>query len=920
MFYLPEYSKRFLCNFHLRLATALTFLPVAASAQQTVVASPQAHPPVPPVRATAGYGALPLAFEANRGQTDASVRFMAHGDGYSLFLTNDAVVLALGKAGAETDSIRMRVAGRPENRNGVPMISPATGEAELPGKVNYFIGNDPAKWRTGIPAYAKVRYSSVYPGVDLVYYGNQRKLEYDFVVTPGANPAQIRLEFVGASKIRIVAGGDLILTGALGQAVFHKPVVYQDENGQRKPITGGFTLLAGNTVGFSLGSYDRTRPLIIDPVLAYSTYLGGAGSNGHGDQGNGIAVDTDGSAYVVGTTFSTDFPVTGGAFQATNNATLKAHGPTVFVSKLNSTGTALVFSTYLGGSASDYGYGIALDAKRDIYITGATSSADFPITCAALRSTNDQAASGTTTGFVTKLYSSGGTLGYSTFLGGKGINASNTEVAEAIAVDALGNAYVTGYTSSSYFPATKGAFQTSLAGGRNAFVAKVNPHASALVYATFLGGGGDDYGNAIAIDNAGDAYITGATTSTNFPVTSGAFQTLSKGTNAFVTELNPAGTDEVYSTYLGGSGGDSAQAIALDSNGYAYIAGNTGSSDFPVTSGVVEPAGVFNYAPGSFVTKLNPGGSSLAYSTFLDGQATSAGGLAIDSAGNAYIAGNALPSNVGYYTGFVETPDALPTPSSGGNSVFLVKLDPLASVLNYATLLGGASNDSANAIALDAAGNVYLTGYANSIDFLTTGEAYQSKNNAAAIGSSNAFVSKFALQSAANQTSYPVIPAGTIPVPITLSSPDSDVGCVPGDDPEWYIDIDVALESGFNGPPPTGTLSFSSSEDYFDPSPFGFSGQWGGAASTGVSWWGPSSPAARMKFFGPARIAATRFTRVRVFLAIRRVLNSFVRRVAQRMPSLRSRRTHCKSRIALQRRNGRAAWNSYRVRRQTVGL
>ena len=866
-----KHSARFYSSHRMFFAAAFSLLVTAISAQQPSVASQ----PVASATASANYGALPLAFEANRGQTDASVRFVTHGDGYSLFLTDAAAVLAMGKGSAEPEAIRMKLAGAMAGQSGERIASKAAGEDELSSKVNYFIGNDPAKWQTDLPTYAKVRYSSVYPGVDLVYYGNQRQLEYDFIVAPGASPAPIELEFAGAKQIHISAYGDLILTGAHGQAVFHKPVVYQEKENQRQPVTGSFRLLANNTVGFSLGSYDHARPLIIDPVLVYSTYLGGTGSNGHGDQGNGIDVDASGNAYVVGTTYSADFPVTSGAYQAGNPTADADNGASaVFISKLNATGTALIYSTYLGGSGGDEGYGIALDATNHPYVTGATYSADFPVTCGAIQTANNEAASGAPTGFVTKLNSAGDGLDYSTYLGGSGNHASPAQgdVAQAITVDASGDAYVTGYTYSTDFSTTDGAFQTAFSGSAqvsNVFVAKINPGGTALSYSTFLGGSGSngagDYGNAIAIDGAGDAFVAGSTQSINFPLTKGSYQATNNGSangqpTAFVTELNPAGTGEVYSTYLGGSGGDSVRAIAVDSGGLVYVAGDTGSTDFPLTAGVFEnvnngigpyigfqpyngPNQDEGYYPdlflgsGAFVAKLNQSGSGLVYSTFLQGQATNVTGLAVDGSGNAYIAGSTPTAGAGLFGGFQQTPDALTMPT-GGNSGFLVKLDPLATVLNYATMLGGSKDDSANALALDGQGNVYLTGSVFSADFPTTGGSLQTQNKAEAIAGNNAFISKFALASETNQITYPAVESN-----IGTSMADLDPGCciavscypdpyTPWD--SWSMNVSVALYTNSFGPPPTGWASYNDGTGYsggqqYDP----VDSSWGEGASWG---------------------------------------------------------------------------------------
>jgi hypothetical protein len=551
---------------------------------------------------------------------------------------------------------------------------------------------------------------------------------------------------------------------------------------------------------------------------------------------------------VVGTTYSADFPVTANAFQSQTNG---AAVSTTFVTKLNAAGTAPLYSTYLGGSGGDFGYGIGIDPQGDAYITGATYSRDFPVTCVALLATNPSKTPGAPTSFVTKL-NPDGILTYSTYLGGSGNQASPAEgdVAQAIAVDSSGEAYVTGYTWSSDFPVSDTAFQSRFAGSAtvsNAFVTRLNAAGTGLVYSTYLGGSGSsttgDYGNGIVLDSAGDAFVAGTTSSSNFPVTTGSYQmTLHGSSNAFLTELNPDGSDQVYSTYLGGSGGDSGQAIALDSSGFAYVAGVANSTDFPLTDGVVEGSnvGIGQYfgsdGSGAFVTKLSKDGTTLEYSTYFEGQGTSVTGLAVDGAGNAYLAGSAPTIGAGGYGGFQSTPDALTTPGSSGNSAFLVKLDPLAASLQYATLLGGHSNDAGAALAIDAAGNVYLTGSARSTDFPTTSGAFQKTNHGAADGTSNAFISKFSLASEANQTAYPGLPSN---LQSTLVFTGGVGESCDGGDTSGQVQFVVTADLTFNapGPPPTGAVFF---EDNVNDQEFGVSGGWDPSSlsfpGVGESW------------------------------------------------------------------------------------
>src|SRR5438552_102423 len=531
------------------------------------------------VRVSEAYGKLPLYFEANKGQTDEQVRFLARGSRSTLFLTPSEAVLVFTHREVSRTVLRMTFIGA----NPEPSV---VGAEELPGKANYFIGSDPANWRTDVPTYAKVRYKNVYPGIDLIYYGNQRQLEYDFVVSPGADPRRIRFGFHGADKLEVDAQGDLVLHTATGVIRQRKPVIYQEVEGARREIAGGYVLEGARRVGFRVTAYDAHRPLAIDPALFYSTYLGGSDS----DEGFAIAVDTAGTAYVTGRTFSIDFPTTQGAFQTT---LVGFHG-VVFVTKLNPTGSGLVYSTYLGGTTADQATGIALDTAGNAYVTGQTNSVDFPTTPGAYQTTlggSNDVLIFQGDAFVVKLDPTGSTLIYSTFLGGSG-----DDVAYGIALDSSGNAYVVGATASTDFPTTPGAFQTTFGGGEaHVFVTKVNPLGSALVYSTYLGGSDHDEGFGIALDGlpSPNAYVTGETRSTDFPIIPGAIQpTFAGGTgfDVFVTKLDPTGSALIYSTYLGGPGDDYGNAIAVDAlpNPNAYVTGVTASTTFPTTPGAFQ--------------------------------------------------------------------------------------------------------------------------------------------------------------------------------------------------------------------------------------------------------------------------------------------------------------------------------------------
>jgi hypothetical protein len=659
-----------------------------------------------------------------------------------------------------TDALlRMKLVGANPNPKMV-------GMDELPGKSNYFIGNDPKKWRTNVPNYAKVKYANVYPGVDLVYYGNQGKLEYDFVVSPGADPNSIQLainsdEQVGSGQkavgrtaqpqdpepesqsaidnrkssirapLHVNATGDLVVGTDYGEVIFHKPVIYQPatynelrttNGGGRDLVEGQYVLRGNNRIAFRLSDYDRRRPVVIDPVLAYSTFLGGSDA----DVGIGIAIGASGNTYVTGLTASVDFPTTAGALQSK----LGGGGYDAFVTKLNAAGSALLYSTYLGGSGEDFDLGIAVDASGNAYVTGFTDFSDFPTTAGAFQTTFG----GGTDAFVSKLNATGSTLLYSTYLGGSGIDGPS-----GIAVDAAGNAYVTGDTQSSNFPTTPGAFQTIYhVGNEDAFVSKLNATGSALVYSTYLGGNSLDEGHGIAVDASGHAYVTGVTGSSDFPTTPGAFQTSYGGHgNAFVSKLTPSGSALLYSTYLGGRENpaldyDAGSAITVDALGNAYVTGFTSSSDFPTTAGAFQTTyggtgGLGNPNSGdAFISKLNATGSALLYSTYLGGSDFDDGlGIAVDASGNAYVTGGTGSSD------FPTTPGALQSKFGGGGSdVFVTKLNTAGSALLYSTYLGGSGSEFgillvSGGIAVDASGSIYVTGSTASSDFPTTPDPFQ---------------------------------------------------------------------------------------------------------------------------------------------------------------------------------------------------
>ena len=708
----------------------------------------------------AGYGKLPLNFEANQGQADARVKFLARGWSYEVFLTSNEAVLEVQESGAGFGRARrMRGPQRStdheprtgrliENRKskipnqvvrlrlaGAKPDAEVIGREELPGKVNYFLGNDPKKWHTNVPTYAKVRYHDVYPGVDLEYYGNQGgQLEYDFIVAPGADPSAIALD-VGAVReapLRIDADGDLVIAVKGGEIRFHKPSVYQPGAGSSlltphsSLVHGRFILDARNRIHFALGPYDQTKPLVIDPVLSYSTYLGGSG----GDWGYAIALDSSGSAYVTGQTSSVDFP-SANPLQASLEGTANA-----FVSKLNGTGTALVYSTYLGGNGIDGGHGIAVDAFGNAYVGGTTSSTNFP-TVNPIQASNNSPTFGT--GFVAKLNVLGSTLLYSTYLGGSG-GDNGGDTVSGLAVDSSAETLVTGKTFSTDFP-TVNALQSSnnSPANGNGFVAKLNVFGSALVYSTYLGGSGGEGANGIAVDSAGNAYLIGYTQSKDFPTVKPLQATLNGPSNAFVAKLNPAGSALVYSTYLGGSGSDQGFAIAADASGSAYVTGLTLSTNFPTVNPLQATNKGAPSAGNAFISKLNPAGSALVYSTYLGGSGGDAGyAMGVDSSGNAYVAGT---------THSEDFPTASPIQATNNSTAplattaFAAELNAAGSNLIYSTYLGGSAADNAYAIAVDAFGDAYITGNTTSRDFPTVNPLQPANRDAQPPGS-NAFVAE----------------------------------------------------------------------------------------------------------------------------------------------------------------------------------
>ncbi len=658
------------------------------------------------------YAQLPLSFEANQGQADSRVRFLSRGEGYALFLTRQEAVLALRKASGSKGW--QPAISAPQVRRSVLRMSLAganpratvSGVDPLPGKSNYFVGNDPAQWRTGVANYARVSYQKVYPGIDLVYYGNQRQLEYDFVLDPGADPHDIALRIGGANRASVSSLGDLVLDTEGGQVVFHRPVIYQTNGGQRQEIPGGYRLgrrLAGGTqeVRFQVGAYDRSRQLVIDPSLSYSSYLGGSMD----DFGNAVAVDSSGNAYLTGQTLSTNFP-TLNPYQNQCASCTTSEEPDAFVTKVNSSGSALVFSTYIGGNYEDAGTAIAVGSAGYIYVAGDTSSSNFPVLNAFQPTAGGPTVPGQPGDAFVLLLNPSGSLGYSSYLGG-----SAEDDAFGIAFDSMGEAYVVGHTESTDFP-LKDAYQAQNNGGFDVFVTKVASTGSSLVYSTYLGGAAEDDGYAIAVDTSGNAYITGQTLSNNFPTLNAYQAAYGGGADAFVTKLTFSGSKLAlgYSTYLGGTNTDQGFGIALDSSNNAYVTGLTSSGNFPTASAF---QGALGGTSNAFVSKLSSSGTTLTYSTYLGGNSSDAGkAIAVDSTGHAHVAGYTSSSNF-------PTADPVQSAYAGNQDGFLSRMSPTGCGLIFSTFLGGHSTDLANGVAVDSAGDSFLAGSTLSNDFPT---------------------------------------------------------------------------------------------------------------------------------------------------------------------------------------------------------
>jgi len=787
---------------------------LSAAVGGLAAAGQSAHPPKLRV------AQLPLSFEANRGQADSTVKFLSRGDGYALFLTSTEAVFKLRQAapaGQKTSVLRMKLLG-------ADSTATVSGAEPHSGTANYFIGNDPQKWRTGVPTYGKVSYRGVYPGVDLVFYGNQRELEYDLTVAPGADPKQIALEFSGA-KPKLNRRGDLVLDLSGDVILLHRPVIYQGAGAGRRTVDGRYAL-AGNRVAFRIGPYDRSQPLVIDPVLSYLTYLGGSNADNIGNSSGyypsgetnptqGLAVDASGNVYVTGYTCSTDFPLQVPYQNKAKEAATAQAGYffTAFVSKLNSTGTALVYSTYLGGSVGEYGQAIAVDSSGSAFVAGNTYSSDFPVTKGAFMTLCDGSTCGyygPSNGFLTKLSPDGRSLVYSTFLGGQSGDASGIV---AVAVDSAGQAYVAGdtnsacwssppsiyYTAARCFPTTKGAVipgaiydisnypdsqEHNVNNQGSAFVTVFDAAGANLLYSTLFGDANPtvhfplsaEYATnatGVAVDALGNFYLVGTTKDAYLPTTKGSFQPAfptASGATAlgFVAKFSPvssaAGPSLVYASYLGGTDKTSysqAAGVAADRNGNAYVTGITTSSAFPVTPGAYQTTCGVGCGATGFVTKIKPDGSGLVWSTMLGdltnpasggyyGPIDAIGPIQVDASGNVYVAGESA-------IGFPEV-SPLQTTTAGGAQAFVAKFDPTGGKLLFSSLVGSGGalgSQAAAGLAVDDRGDIYLAGNTNTSGLAVTSNVFQH-----AFGKSQGVVAGFIARISAPSSTPEIAPSG----------------------------------------------------------------------------------------------------------------------------------------------------------------
>ncbi len=654
-------------------------------------------------------------FIENKGQWPEEVLYLTQMKGLNTWITTRGIQLELYKTEknkentstisnyCQIENLEYKSIGQRINYDFVNCNSKviANGKMKQSAYKNFFVGNDQNKFTTNVTLYGQVIVNEIYDGIDIRYYFEDNFLKYDFIVHPWADANQIEINIVGSDKTYLNTKGELVLTTLFGEIQNKNLYCYQQEN--KKKVDGKFTNNRGNW-SLDIETYDKSQTLIIDPLI-YATYIGGS----FYDDANSIVVDSSNNVYVCGYTHSINYDITPGAFQISY-----AGSWDVFVSKLNSDGTNLIYSTYIGGSGSDYATSNAVDANDNLYITGYTTSTDFITTTGAYQTINN----GGVDGFITKLNASGTAIIYSTYIGG-----NNGDYSRAIAIDTYNNAYITGNTNSSNFVTSNGAFQTVYNGLDDIFVCKINDSGNNIIYSTYIGSFNNESGQSIALDNSGNAYITGWA-HFGFPTTPNAFQTIiGGGSDAIVVKLNSLGTSLIYSTFIGGNGLDASYDIAIDSSNNAYITGDTESSNFVVSSNALQTTREGGWTD-AFVTKINASGTAIIYSTYLGGNGDdTAHSIALDTNDNAYITGRTESTN------FDITSGAFQTTKAAGRDVFASKLNSTGSGLLYSTYIGGNNNDVGLSIAVDSLTNAYLTGLTWSTNLYTTTGAFQTANS-----------------------------------------------------------------------------------------------------------------------------------------------------------------------------------------------
>jgi len=769
-------------------------------ASATAMSQLQSVTPAEHARINATYAALPLAFEANQGQIDPQVKYMARGSGYKLYLASSEAIFTVHKQGGDSEVRRMmmdRIIGpskvksmlrRRAQQNSKGAVAAvhmhmlgANPEARLAAedpqsaKVNYFIGRDPSKWHSDIPLFGQVSYRNLYPGIDLAFHGSGKQLEFDYLVSPGADAKAIALGFQGAQQMSTNDTGDLVLTTVAGPIEIHRPVAYQEKDGVRQNVEAGY-LVRDDEVTFALGTYDHTRQLVIDPTVTYSTYFGGD----FADYGLAIAVDASGNEFVAGATDSDTIP---GDSNGTDNASFD-----VFVTKITSSGT-LVFSTLFGGSVDDFAGGIAVDSLG-IYVAGTTDSPDFPVTTGAAQTLFlGGVANGDNDAFAVKL-SLTGSLTWGTYIAG-----SDSDSGLGIAVDSGHNVYVVGETYSTNLGGSVGGVNPLPSGNLlnlglgtgddDGYIVKLNSTGTAYSLVSYLGGSSGDLATGVALDPAGNIYVSGETISTDLPTTAGVVQATcgtdgncnASGGNvfddAYIFAIDANLAAYKYVTYYGGNKVDDALGIAADSSGDAFITGNTSSSDFPTAGTPFQSslAGTQN----AFVVELNPTGTAALYGTYLGGNGTDFGlGITLDGVGNAYVTGQTSSTQT--------APGAFPLvnptqPAFGGGSTdaFVTVLSPTTAL--FSTYLGGGGDEDqlSGAIALDSSHNIYVTGDTdsgngstavfptkNALDGTFGGGACTNGNNLS-VPCPDAFIAAYSPATAADFTIAATTPAAVAP-------------------------------------------------------------------------------------------------------------------------------------------------------------